>query len=169
MRGRKSARTQRFVSRLFPMCRSPQSQLALAKSLSRTVEGAVQKRYSSSCSICRAGRLQRRLISYSLIALSSCKLLSSPKQGKDGSFLSSFLCNIWAPRELALPRQELRSDRSHPGTGCSLCPALWMHPRGFSILAVALVPPTAVILALIQAVGLSNEDNPVHSSLLPHC
>lgn len=136
-----------------------------------TGERAVQKQYGGSCSFCRARWLRCWLISYSLIAPSSCELLSSPSQrkGRDGSVFCSFLCNIWVLREQALPLQEQRSDHSPWARDA---PAVQHHrciQEGCLILSMILVPPTAVVLALIQAVGFSSMNTLVHSSLLPPC
>lgn len=168
IRGRKSAWRQGFVSWLFPKCRSPQSCLTLAESWRWTGERAVQKQYGGSRSICRARRLQCWLISYLLIALSSCDLLSSPSQRKGWIILQqlplqhlgsveSRLCLARSSAVTAAPRA--RDAPAIPHHGCI--------QGGCLIVGTVLVPPTAVVLALIQAVGLSNMDNPVHSSLLP--
>ena len=158
------------MSWLFPTCRSPQSRLALAESWRGTGERAVQKQCSGSCSVCGARRLQHWLISYLLIAPSSCELLSSPSQRKGWIILQQLPLQhlgsaragsalLGAVQQLQPPwAQDARTVQHH---GCI--------QEGCSILGIVLVPPTAVVLALIQAVGLSSVDNPVHSSLLPPC
>lgn len=110
------------------------------------------------------------LMSYSLIAPSSCELLSSPSQRKGWIILQQ------------LPLQHLGSARAGSGSlGAAQQPQLswaWDAPTvqrhgciqgicwNFNIV---LVPPTAVVLALIQVLDLSNMDNPACSSPLCPC
>lgn len=110
------------------------------------------------------------LMSYSLIAPSSCELLSSPSQRKGWIILQQ------------LPLQHLGSSRAGSGSlGAAQQPQLswaWDAPTvqhhgciqgicwNFNIV---LVPPTAVVLALIQVLDLSNMDNPACSSPLCPC
>lgn len=119
------------MSWLFPTCGCPQSRLALAETQRGTVEGAVQKQYSGSRSVCRARWLLRWLISYSLIAPSSCELLSSPSQRKGWIILQQLpLQHLGSARAGSASPGAAQRPQPPPGTGCSHHPAPGMHPRG---------------------------------------
>lgn len=152
------------------MHRFPQSRLALAKSRRGSVEGAVQtvRRLSQRLQGPAAAALVNQLLARSPELLRAA-FISEPKERMDHSSAASSATSGLGESWLCLAG-------SSPATAASprARDALAVRRRGYiqgghSILGIVLVPPTAVILALIQAAGLSNADNPVHSSLLPHC
>lgn len=147
--GRKSAWGQGFVSWFFPVCRLPPGYLAVAEGW----RGLVKELFKTSRAVAECW-----LMSYSLIAPSSCELLSSRSQRKGWIILQQ------------LPLQHLGSTRADPGSlGAAQPPQppqSWDAPTVQGTcwnLSTVLVPPTAAVLALIQVLDLSKMDNPVCS------
>lgn len=149
------------MSWFFPMCRLPPGYyLALVKAEG----GLVKELFKTSRAMAECW-----LMSYSLIAPSSCELLSSLSQRKGWIILQQ------------LPLQHLGSSRAGPGSlGAAQPPQpsqAWGAPtvqhRGIQgtcwNLSLDLEPPTALLLGLAQVLDLSNMDNPACSSPLCPC